>query len=163
MLRKAFAALGSVAALVLVGAAWASALKPLANPAAVTPVPAVVQHELRAELISVSPAVPASTDVAPARAIRIAVSWAPTLGGRPVGVRAFRVRYTDPYYGKTISTGGVRPFNVNKAAWLVLIPNTINFISGPPSRKGPNTYRATLAVFVAATTGRVIQAITIGA
>ena len=131
--------------------------------AAAAGIPGSVADQLAAQGMSLSPASTNPDDVPASQAIDTAVTTYAFLGGYADAAQAVRVRYTDPNYGTIVddTTGAVAPFNVDKDAWLVLIPDTTNFIFGPPSYTGPLTYKATLAVFVDATTGDVIQAIAI--
>lgn len=141
----------------------ASAAKTASPQAAVAGIPGTVSDQLAAQGMSLSPASTSADDVPASQAIEAAVTTYAFLGGDAGAVQALRVRYTDPNYGTIVddTTGAVAPFSVDEDAWLVLIPDTTNFIFGPPSYTGPLTYTATLAVFVDAATGDVIQATTI--
>ena len=160
--------IGLVGALVFAGALggyFMTAGAGKAAPSAAVPsqMPTSVTTALDEQGISVSAAPATPNDLPAAQAVRAAVSTYAFLDGEADAAQAFRVRYTDPAYGNITdeATGTVTPFNVDKDAWLVLIPNTTNYIYGPQSYTGPPTYSATLAVFVDASTGDVIEASTI--
>lgn len=127
-------------------------------------VPGPAQQALHSQYgITVASAATTASDVASDQAINAAKSSFGALGGDASSIVAVRVRFTDPHYG-TVTEGPnntVSPFNVNEDAWLVLIPHTTNFIYGPPGSAAPSAYTATLAVFVNARDGSVIEAQTI--
>lgn len=157
--------LGVIGVLALAGVfVYVSALAArTAPPQAAAGISGSVSDQLAAQGMSLSPASTSPDDVPASQAVEAAVTTYAFLRGGADAAQALRVRYTDPNYGTIVdeTTGVVAPFNVDKDAWLVLIPDTTNFIFGPPSYTGPPTYNATLAVFVDAATGDVIQATTI--
>ena len=129
-------------------------------------VPSPVQQALQAQYgITVANASPTASDTASSQAVAAATASFAELGGDATSTVAVRIRFTDPHYGAVTEgkNNTVSPYNVEKDAWLVLIPNTTNFIFAPPGSPAPSSYTATLAVFVDATTGNVIEAQTVPA
>jgi hypothetical protein len=53
------------------------------------------------------------------------------------------------------------PLYMNHLAWLVVVRDANLPVLGPPGRRTRSTYEATVAVFIDATTGRDIEAVTL--
>jgi hypothetical protein len=75
------------------------------------------------------------------------------------------VTFTDTHYTNPSSTGSARvPVLANHVAWLVLIPDVevpIERPYKPGAPAAPNSYSATLAVFIDAHTGGFLEAVTV--
>ena len=79
------------------------------------------------------------------------------------------VRYTNPddcEYANELDAGQpetahCKPLSVNRLAWLVVIRDATVPVFGPPGRRGPDTYEATVAAFVDARTGEDLGAETL--
>jgi hypothetical protein len=84
---------------------------------------------------------------------------------------AYLVRYSDPNdceYASELDAGQPEtaqctPLTVNRLAWLVVFRDVQAPIFGPPGRRGPDTYDATVAAFVDARSGRELSAVTLPA
>jgi hypothetical protein len=134
----------------------ASATRSTTTPFPVARAELVAEYRITASLVPINPG-----DISAAQATAAAGAKYAVLGGDLSAAQAYRVQFTDPAYG-TVSNDAaetITPFDVNKNAWLVLIPNTTNAIFDP--RENGKTYVATLAVFVDATSGDVIDGQTI--
>jgi hypothetical protein len=98
------------------------------------------------------------------RAIRVASGF-----GSEGSASAYLVRYSDPNdceYASELDAGQPEtarctPLTVNRLAWLVVFRDVEAPIFGPPGRRGPDTYDATVAAFVDARSGREISAVTL--
>jgi hypothetical protein len=100
------------------------------------------------------------------RAIRAASGFG---FGSEGSASAYLVRYSDPddcEYASELDAGQPEtaqctPLTVNRLAWLVVFRDVEAPIFGPPGRRGPDTYDATVAAFVDARSGREISAVTL--
>lgn len=100
------------------------------------------------------------------RAIRAASGFG---FGSEGSASAYLVRYSDPddcQYASELDAGEpetaqCKPLTVNRLAWLVVFRDVEAPIFGPPGRRGPETYKATVAAFVDARSGREISAVTL--
>jgi hypothetical protein len=100
------------------------------------------------------------------RAIRVASGFG---FGSQGSASAYLVRYSDPNdceYATELDAGQPEtaqctPLTVNRLAWLVVFRDVEAPIFGPPGRRGPDTYDATVAAFVDARSGREISAVTL--
>lgn len=98
------------------------------------------------------------------RAIRAASDF-----GSEGSASAYLVRYSDPNdceYASELDAGQPEtahctPLTVDRLAWLVVFRDVEAPIFGPPGRRGPDTYNATVASFVDARSGREISAVTL--
>lgn len=99
------------------------------------------------------------------RAILTAADY--TMGGAVTS--SHLVRFTDPddcEYANELDAGQpetahCKPLSVNRLAWLVVIRDATVPVFGPPGRRGPETYEATVAAFVDARTGEDLGAETL--
>jgi hypothetical protein len=130
-------------------------------------VPADVQANLRRDYgITVATPEPGTrSHVRAGRAMRIASDYG--FGG--AAASAHLVRYTDPVDCELedemdagqIETARCTPVAVDRLAWLVVFRDARAPIFGPPGRRGPDTYEATIAAFVDGRTGAELGAVTL--
>jgi hypothetical protein len=128
-------------------------------------VPTDVRSNLRAQGTIVDDERRARTKVDMARAIRTASDYE---FGRSLD-SAHLVRYTNPddcEYANELDAGQPETahctlLSVNRLAWLVVYRGATLAVHGPPGRRGPDTYEATVAAFVDARTGEDLGAETL--
>lgn len=130
-------------------------------------VPADVRTNLRRQYrITVDAAdVRDRADVVEERAVRVASEY----GSGGAVSSTHLVRYTDPddcEYANEMDAGEPETarctlLSIDRLVWLVVVRGATMALLGPPGRKGPDTYDATLAVFVDARTGADLGMVTL--
>lgn len=133
------------------------------SPSGSSEVLAAAASELKSEYaITAEPVSSALVTVPPVDAVKIAQSTVGFTSDSPAGAPVL-VEFTDENYGEDPDGDGkgLEPYFVKHPAWLVTFENVSVPILGPAGYTGPCTYEATVLVFIDATTGGLIEAVTL--